>query len=264
MIYRMIVADLDGTLKAESNPTCTARVQQMVEQVQARGIHLVVATGRMFQTAERYVRELGIVDPVVCDHGAAIWDVGTRKMLYDKRVPMDLLREVVGFADSQLTMTACADGELYTNHVEVDLPIDPYNRVHLHLLSDLNSLPVAPQKILFLNDEATTDRVFQKLKARFSDSLQVVRSSIRRVELTHRETSKGAAAAWLAARWNIPRDQVIAIGDQDNDRSMIEWAGLGIAMGNAIPSLKAIAGFVAPSAEEDGAAVAIERFVLSV
>lgn len=262
MTFRMVVADLDGTLKSESKPTFTARVIEAVERAQSR-VRVVLATGRMFQTAERFVRELKLVDPVVCDHGATIWDVRTREMIYDKRVPLELFREVVGFADNNLSITACADGELYANRIDNDAPSDPYTREHLHLLPQLSGLGIEPQKLLFLNDEATTDRVFPKLQTRFSSSMQVVRSSTRRVELTHIETSKGAAAAWLAERWNIPREQVIAIGDQDNDRSMIEWAGMGVAMGNAVESVKALAGFVAPSVDEDGAVVAIERFVLN-
>ncbi len=261
-MYRMIVADLDGTLKSESKATFTPRVRQAVERAQARGVRVVLATGRMFQTAEPYVRDLQLVDPVVCDHGASIWETLTSQILFDRRVPLDLVRAVAGFADGTLTLTACADGELYTNRIEPDAPDDSYTRAHLHLVPDFDSLTIEPQKLLFLNDETTTDQIFPKIQARFSNSMQVVRASTRRVELTHRETSKGAAAAWLAMRWNIPREQVIAIGDQDNDRSMIEWAGLGIAMGNAIDSVKALAGFVAPSADEDGAAVAIERFVL--
>lgn len=91
---------------------------------------------------------------------------------------------------------------------------------------------------------------------------QVVRSYSHYVELTHPAVSKGKAIEWLARRWGIDRDQVIAMGDQDNDRSMVEWAGLGVAMGNAIDSLKNAAAFVAPSASEDGAAQVIEQFVL--
>ncbi|MBI3913183.1 MAG: HAD-IIB family hydrolase, partial [Chloroflexi bacterium] len=92
--------------------------------------------------------------------------------------------------------------------------------------------------------------------------LQVVRSFERYVELTHGDSSKGNAVKWLSAQWNIPREEIIAIGDQDNDRSMLEYAGLGVAMGNAIERLKSVAQFVAPSAAEDGAAVVIEKFIL--
>ncbi len=263
MSYRLIVADLDGTLKSESKPTFTTRVLDAVNRAQARGVHVVMATGRMFRTAEPFIRDLDL-EFAICDHGATIYDLQSGETVFEKRVPPELVREVGTFAARNLTLTVCADGELYTNHIDADAAKEPYAVNHLHHVPDFSALAVEPQKILFLNDDATTDRIFPQLKLRFGDYMQVVRASTRRVELTHRDTSKGNAAAWLAQRWRISREQVISIGDQDNDRSMIEWAGLGVAMGNAIEAVKAIADFIAPSAEEDGAAVVIEKFILNV
>ena len=115
---------------------------------------------------------------------------------------------------------------------------------------------------MFVNDAATTEHLHARLVDRFGTRLQVVRSFERYVELTHGAASKGNAVKWLSAQWNIPRAEIIAIGDQDNDRSMLEYAGLGVAMGNAIEGLKSVAQFVAPSAAEDGVAVVIENFLL--
>jgi len=260
-MYRLIVADLDGTLKSESNPSFTPRVLDAVKRAQSLGVHVVMATGRMFRTAEPFIRELGL-EFAICDHGATIYDMASGKTIFEKRVSLELTREVAAFANNNLTLTACADGELYTNRIEPDVAKESYAVGHLHLVPDFSALVVEPQKILFLNDEPTTDKIFPEIKSRFGNRMQVVRASTRRVELTHRETSKGIAAAWLASRWGIPREQVIGIGDQDNDRSLIAWAGLGVAMGNAVADVKAIAKFIAPSAGEDGAAVVIERFVL--
>ena len=75
--------------------------------------------------------------------------------------------------------------------------------------------------------------------------------------------SKGDALRRLADHLGIAQGEVMAVGDQDNDATMIAWAGLGVAMGNGSPAVKAIADWVAPPLAEDGAAVAIERFVLS-
>ncbi len=139
----------------------------------------------------------------------------------------------------------------------------PYAREHLHQVPDLaNGLAGDPQKLVFINDADVSEQLLVDLTARFGGQLQVVQSFPLYVELTHREASKGKAVEWLASHWGVPRQEVMAIGDQGNDCSMIEWAGLGVAMGNAVASVKAIADWVAPSAQEDGAAVAIERFAL--
>jgi 5-amino-6-(5-phospho-D-ribitylamino)uracil phosphatase len=73
---------------------------------------------------------------------------------------------------------------------------------------------------------------------------------------------KGHGLAWLAERLGIEQSRTMGIGDSEADIPMLRWAGLGVAMGNAAPDVKAAADWVAPSLEEDGAAVAIERFVL--
>jgi hydroxymethylpyrimidine pyrophosphatase-like HAD family hydrolase len=75
--------------------------------------------------------------------------------------------------------------------------------------------------------------------------------------------SKGAAAERLAARLGVAREQVMALGDGGNDLAMVEWAGLGVAMGNAAPAVRAAADVVAPTQAEDGAAWAIERYALN-
>ncbi len=265
MNYRLIACDLDGTLRAEQNATFTPRVRDAVQRAMARGAHVVMATGRMFPTAEVFAHDLGLADPVVCEHGATIRDLQTDEILWERRVPRDLLREVAALAGCEWTLTACLDGELYTPCITENALrfAGKYAREHLHELPDLaDHLPREPQKLLLINDVETTDRLFAECVARFGERLQVVRSFDKYVELTHRAASKGNAVKWLAERWGIARVEVIAIGDQDNDRSMIEWAGLGVAMGNAVESVKQIADYIAPSAAEDGAAAVVEKFVI--
>ena len=106
------------------------------------------------------------------------------------------------------------------------------------------------------------DIIETRWKARFDGHLDIVRSHRLFVEGNPRGVSKGSALAWLAQRLGIPRERVLAVGDNDNDRSMIEWAGVGVAMGNSPPTLQAIADWVAPSVEGDGVAAALDRFVL--
>ena len=82
------------------------------------------------------------------------------------------------------------------------------------------------------------------------------------IEVVPRDVNKGRALAWLAEHYRIPQQAVLAIGDQENDISMLSWAGLGVAMGNAVPSAQQAADWLAPTLENDGAAVALDRFVL--
>lgn len=104
--------------------------------------------------------------------------------------------------------------------------------------------------------------LLQKLTAGLGPSAAVVRSQALFVEVTHPEVSTGRALLALAERVEISRRRILAIGDNHNDLPLIEAAGIGVAMGNATATVKERADWVAPPVEEDGAAVAIERFVL--
>jgi hypothetical protein len=90
-----------------------------------------------------------------------------------------------------------------------------------------------------------------------------VRSHILFVEITSPGVSKGSALAFLAGYFGIPREETIAVGDNGNDVSMIEWAGLGVAMANATPDAIAAADWVAPPVGEDGVATLIDKFILN-
>jgi hydroxymethylpyrimidine pyrophosphatase-like HAD family hydrolase len=100
------------------------------------------------------------------------------------------------------------------------------------------------------------------MRRHFEGRMEVVRSHAMFVEGNPLGVSKEDALRRLAVHLGIPQAQVMAIGDQGNDAGMIAWAGVGVAMGDGSPAAKAVADWIAPPLAEDGAAVAIERFVL--
>jgi hypothetical protein len=117
-------------------------------------------------------------------------------------------------------------------------------------------------KFLVFVEPHQAQQVETELRQRFGGLMEVTRSHALIVEGNPLGVSKGDALQRLAAYLDVPQAQVMTVGDQDNDAAMIEWAGLGVAMGNGSPAVKAVADWVAPPLAEDGAAVAIERFVL--
>jgi Cof subfamily protein (haloacid dehalogenase superfamily) len=268
MPYKLIAADLDGTLRVDHKPF-TPRLLRAIRDAQQFGTRVVIATGRMLRTVAPFAETLGVKDAIICNHGAIIYDNWPPTILLEHRMPSDLACEVIERASDDLTLLVCVDDEFYSPRASeaVDHYVGPH-KDHLHIVADLSESLVsrfrqAPQKIVFVNEEAATDALYVELKLRFGQVLQVVRSYPTFVELTHRDASKGKAVAWMANRWGIRQDQVIAVGDEGNDISMIEWAGLGVAMGNAVENVKAIADHIAPSVEEDDVAEIIERFILN-
>lgn len=263
--YRMIVADLDGTLRSERKPA-SPRVVRAVNLAQAAGVRVVVATGRMFLTARPLAEQLGLKDAVICDQGAKARDLESGRNLFEWRLPELLLFELIEYAQqNNYRFVVCADEEFFAPVITAEtLAFVGGFQDHLHAPVDWGDVVMrGVSKLTFVNEPETIARILHELRPRYGDRLQVVQSHTRYIEVTHPKGSKGNAAAFLAARWGIGREQVMAIGDQENDLSMIEWAGLGVAMGNAIPELKRAARYVAPAVEQDGAAQAIEKWVLN-
>lgn len=265
MQYRLLAADLDGTLVDETT-VFTARVKEAVRRVQEKGVHFTIATGRTFQATLPFARELAVLSPLICHQGGLIKDPLSGQVLFRRAIPLPLAREVIGFAEKKdLALTLFLDDEAYVSQL----------RPEAEEFIRLNSPPLQPVGDLeaFLNEEPTkfmilcpdgeaTERLLPEVQNLFAPKMKVVRSHPNFIELTPPDVSKGAALAWLAAYLGVSREETMAIGDQDNDVEMLAWAGLGVAMGNATNAVLAAADYVAPPIWEDGAAFAIEKFIL--
>jgi Cof subfamily protein (haloacid dehalogenase superfamily) len=265
MRIRLIAADLDGTLMGESR-RFSLRVQASLQQVKLQGVHFTVATGRIFAEALPYLRQLPITAPVVCSQGGYIRSVGSSCPLHEAVMDLELAQEVIHLSRrAEWHLHIYLDDVAYTEQ-----PIgteELYRQLHgmrVRAVPDLlGFLDRPPAKFLIMtgdHDEAT--KLDEALRAQFAGRLLVVRSHPVFVEGNPLGASKAQGLAWLSSHLGISRQAVMAIGDQDNDADMVAWAGLGIAMGNATPLVKAAARHVAPPVEEDGVAEAIERFVL--
>jgi len=135
--------------------------------------------------------------------------------------------------------------------------------VEVRVVEDLfSSLPGKPHKMRFEGDAEVIRALASLLSEQFQGLLNLARPDPFSLQATHPQASKGLGLAYLARHLGIPREAVMAIGDYDNDVDMVAWAGLGVAVGNASPRLLAVADEIVPPFDEEGAAVAIERYIL--
>jgi Cof subfamily protein (haloacid dehalogenase superfamily) len=264
MNIKLIACDLDGTLLGE-DLALSPRLCAAVCRAQARGIQATLATGRAYPAATRFSRELGLTAPLICYQGAQVRAPGGA-MLHQTTLPVRYLPEVIALSQDQGWELALYAGDAIYQTTQF-YSVDYYDRwfgLPLHRVDDLlAALPADPVKyIAIAPDHSTADRIERELCALAAGRYQVTRSHAWFVEGLGRGVSKGHALARVAAQLGILREQVMAIGDSGNDRAMVEWAGLGVAMGNASPDVKAVADVVAPPLAEDGAAWAIERYAL--
>jgi Cof subfamily protein (haloacid dehalogenase superfamily) len=264
MSVKLIACDLDGTLMGP-DLAFSPRLLEAVQRAQERGITVTIATGRGYPSARPFARRLGVRAPLICYQGAQIKGL-EGDTLYEAALSRQYLPEVSAFCDEwgcEFTLY-CAD-EIYQRTRTYDQPYyDRWFGLPIHQVDDpLAAIPGEPIKFLVIApDRESGDRLEKELRRLAAGRFQVTRSHEWFVEGLARGVSKGDAVARLAARLGVARAEVMALGDSGNDASMVEWAGLGVAIGNASPDVKAVADLVAPSLAEDGAAWAIERHAL--
>ncbi len=263
---RLLALDLDGTLMDDSMVIRSDRVRRAIAAAQARGVIVTLATGRMFDFLLPFARDLGLAAPLICYQGGLIQAPDAEAPIYRATMDPALVRQVLAFtARRGWHCVLYADDEVFLD--EKRHPERFYRDMlgrRLVWVDDLASVLQrhAPVKFLVFVDPDEAQDVLAELRQAFAGQMELTRSHARIVEGNPLGVSKGDALRRLAEHLDVPRAQVMAIGDQENDLPMIAWAGFSVAMGNGSPAVKAAADWVAPPVTEDGAAVAIEHFVL--
>jgi Cof subfamily protein (haloacid dehalogenase superfamily) len=264
MAYRLVVADLDGTLRSRALGI-TAGVLAAVAAAQARGVRVCVATGRMWPAAAPWVRRLGADSPVILYNGGQLFDFATGSVLYDRRLP----REVARKAFELLGREPAAQIHLYLNdRVYVERP-DPLTEayavddgVNVEIVTAFEPLLEAdPHKILVIGPPERMEALGHAVRDA-GLPVHAVQSEPQYLEILPAGVSKGTALQAMLPALGVPAAEVIAVGDNWNDLEMIEAAGLGVAMGHAPAGVRARAAYVCGTSEEEGFREVIERFVL--
>lgn len=271
---RLVVLDVDGTL-LDSTGTLRPRVIDAVRAVQTAGCLVTLATGRRLRSARPVARDLGITAPLILHGGALIVEPESGRIRRD----VHLATEQAGEAVARLTARGWqpiiyGNGyqaeRLYSGPPERDdaivrryltafpefvtrLPLPELRRVPdplgLGVLGDPERLAEAER----LTAGIPGCRSFVTAFQRFGSHL---------LEVVSADCSKGSAIAWFCREYGLLRESVLAIGDHRNDLEMIEAAGFGVAMGDAPPAVQDAADAVTVTADDDGVALALERYVL--
>jgi Cof subfamily protein (haloacid dehalogenase superfamily) len=266
-LYRLVALDLDGTVMGH-DLVILPEVREAIQAAQASGVHVTLATGRMFGATIPFARQLEIRAPLICYQGALIRDPLTDEVLLATNMPGDEAAEAVRLLlDRDIFVLAYIDERLHIAERRAEL--EHYLSLHPEgaeiVVSD--DLPTevraaAPTKLLFIAEPPVVTDELIRLEAHFGDRLMITRSHQLYGELAAPGIAKGVALERLAAHLGVPREATLAIGDQENDLSMLAWAGLGLAIGNAAPVVREAADAIVPPVHEAGVAWAIKRYVL--
>ncbi|MCL4835113.1 MAG: Cof-type HAD-IIB family hydrolase [Caldilineaceae bacterium] len=272
--YDLVVLDLDGTiLEKEFEGGYSLRVRQAIGAVQALGVPVTIATGRTLDFVRTQTPLLGITTPVVTTQGAVVGDPVSGEIFYEADMPLDVARSVAAWADATGRVTifyfSNRDGTttLYQNR-EVWQPavydhwFGTPRRIQPNLSELLGARDHPPLKFISVNDASAEPDLTPLLQEQFGPTMQMTRTHALLIEGTAAGVDKGAGLLHLLERLSIAPHRVLAVGDNENDIPMLKLAGMGVAMGQATEKVKTVARWIAPSVFEDGAAVAMERFVI--
>ena len=270
---RLIALDLDGTLLG-SDKQLSAENAAALERAAKEGIEIVPATGRFYRGMPQNVRELPYVRYVITVNGAQVFDVARQQTVCGSEIPWKRAVAVMERLDELDVIYDCyQDGWGWMTQAFYDKA--EQFAAHIHSLEMIRNLrtPVPElkaclkerardvQKIqIFFRDMEKRAEALQALPEAFPD-LVVTTSIVNNIEINSREATKGVALQKLAAYLGIPIAQTMAFGDDRNDISMLEEAGIGVAMGNAGEEVKRAADYVTDDCDHSGVARAIQHFL---
>lgn len=265
MSIRLLALDLDGTILADLH-TILPRTQVAIRAATERGVYVTIATGREYDITHKFVQMLGLTTPTICCQGGLIYNAHTGETINCEGLSVPLAHQLIDLARARGLALHLYLGEA-KSYTEAATPLsrDIFARVGATIteVDDLKRrVTTPPVKGLIVHPADEAAALVSELQALLNGHLSVLRSHTSLIEITSSQVSKGYALAILANYYGIAQTEVMAIGDQDNDIEMIVWAGLGVAMGNASAGAKAVADVIAPPLSEEGAAWAIEKFIL--
>lgn len=274
MGIQMILLDLDGTLLT-SDKRLSPGNRAALERAAARGIHIVPSTGRFYSGMPQVVRELPFVRYVVAINGAQIYDAAEDKVLRRADIsPEDADRlfqrmdQLPVLYDCYINGWGCMDRRQY-EQVESYIADPTVRRMILELRRPVDGLRdyvrrtgSSVQKTqMYFRSTAARDAEMERFIRDFPD-LSVTSSVSFNIEINAGNASKGEGLRFLCRHLGIDPENAMACGDGSNDISMLQAAGVGVAMANADQRLLAAADYVTDTNDNDGVAKAVERFCL--
>ena len=240
------------------------RTREAIARVRARGVHVIVVTGRMFRAVRPYLEQAGLDDPVICYQGAVVADPVTGELLRHVPIPRAVAFEAIdAVVVAGFHVNCYVDDELYVAEVTPEArAYADFQGLEIHTVGPLHDwLHDDPTKLVAVGDPTALDSLEAELKPRFRGRLFVSKSLPYFLEFAHPDVSKGSGLQFVADRLGFTAAETVACGDGENDRELLDWAGFGVAVANAHPEILARADLVVLDVEHEGVAALFEAYL---
>lgn len=248
MKYKALILDLDGTTIPniiEALPS--EKVTQAIHKAKNK-IHISVATGRPLFIAEKILSHLDLSGPCILNNGTQLYDPTTKTMIKETAHDKEAVTKIIDIFQKYNVKFGIFDGNDDTDFDKNTIP---------EKILSIYAPDVAPDKV----DEIVSE--LNKIPHVIGQKIKSWNDGFISIDVTHIDATKLHGIVEIKKLLHLKQEEIIGVGDSYNDFPLLMACGLKIAMGNAVPELKAIADFIAPSVEEDGVATVIEKFILN-
>ncbi len=265
-MYKAVFTDMDGTLLKKDH-TVSSKTAQIIQKLVEKGIMVIPISARPLHGMTHITDKVFPVSvPVVSLNGSYIYQNG--QIIYEVKMPLEKVKAIHDLVEhshlsvmyySQMDWYAIKDTDAIKKEqriTPVKITIESFEKTMALWQTHQNG----PNKILIAGDEQRILATEQEMLLAFNSSLNIYKSQPRYLEAMHPDASKSNAIRFIMKMYGLQQHEVMAIGDNYNDKGMIEFAGLGVAMGNAPDEIKEVADFVTDTNNHDGVAKALEHF----
>jgi len=264
MAIKLVAIDMDDTL-LDGTLQVSPRTCEAIHKAQEQGVIVTIATGRMFTSALPFAHKLNMQHPIISYNGGMIRYASSKEMVFHQFIASDVAGQIVELCrqrgwylqsymnDELYVVERCAKAKSYEQLAGIDA---------VALGQDFYSMKHEPTKMLSIGEPHEIQEIQKIVNEKFAGKIFAATSKSTYLELTHPSVNKGHALALLAEKLGIRQEEVMAIGDSNNDYPMLEYAGFGVAMGNASERVKSIAKAVTGHHNAHGVAEALEKYII--
>ncbi len=290
-MYKLAVIDLDGTM-LNRNGEVSEKTKEIVKKCMDKGIEIVLASGRTTYSIKTIAEEIGIKGYFIAGNGALVYDIQKNESIYQNYMKKEKVLEIIKLCEeNSMTYNVYTDKIILTTNLKFNvlyyykenLKKEETQKTNISIVENMYDYVQEMENSHFLKiticDE--NNAIFQSITKRLReidgiDVLDAIRMSKKMIqqgtekipleyfytEVSAKNVDKWYAVEFLLKELNIPKEQVLAIGDNINDKKMIENAGMGIAMKSSIPEILHIAKDVTETNDYDGVAKVLEKYIL--
>lgn len=285
-MYKLATIDLDGTMLNQYG-VVTQKTKEAIERAQDRGIEIVIASGRPIDSIKAIAKEIKSEKYFISGNGAIIYDIANDEIIYENTLKKQKVLDIIKICeDNSIYYNIYTEKEILAKSLQCNvlyyykenLNKDEKNKTHINIIDNIYDYILnREEKIVKItvcdNDQAIFNSIMRKLKE-INDievlevshmSRKMIRQGCEEIpieyfytEISAKNVDKWNAIEILKDKMNISTEEIIAIGDNANDKLMIKNAGVGIAMGQSAPYIKEIADKITDANNEDGVAKALD------